>query len=90
MLPVSRGAPALARTAPFPKPTTGARTSLSGSRAAAYACCWTANRKGASLRHLMARGEYLNRTSGGPVVVVPARRCLADHRALVLENLSAR
>lgn len=45
---------------------------------------------GAALRHLMARGEYLNRTSGDPVVVVPAWRCLADRRALVSEILSAR
>ena len=44
---------------------------------------------GAALRHLMARGEYLNRSSGDPVVVVPAWRCLADRRALVSEILSA-
>lgn len=44
---------------------------------------------GAALRHLMARGEHLNRTSGDPVVVVPAWRCLADRRALVAEILSA-
>ncbi|WP_373295692.1 AAA domain-containing protein [Nocardiopsis kunsanensis] len=44
---------------------------------------------GAALRHLMARGEHLNRTSGDPVVVVPAWRCIADRRGLVAEILSA-
>ncbi|WP_017612226.1 AAA domain-containing protein, partial [Nocardiopsis salina] len=44
---------------------------------------------GVALRHLMVRGEHLNRTSGDPVVVVPAWRCLADRRALVSEILSA-
>lgn len=44
---------------------------------------------GAALRHLMVRGEHLNRISGDPVVVVPAWRCLADRRALVSEILAA-
>ncbi|MEV6817291.1 DNA helicase [Nocardiopsis dassonvillei] len=44
---------------------------------------------GRSLRWLLARGETLNRTTGDPVVVVPAWRCLADPRALVEEILTA-
>ncbi|WP_047870863.1 ATP-binding protein [Nocardiopsis sp. RV163] len=44
---------------------------------------------GRSLRWLLARGEALNRTTGDPVVVVPAWRCLADPRALVEEILTA-
>ncbi|WP_053615482.1 DEAD/DEAH box helicase [Nocardiopsis sp. NRRL B-16309] len=45
---------------------------------------------GRGLRHLVARGEALNRTTGDPVVVVPAWRCLADPETLVREILSAR
>ncbi|WP_435111252.1 DNA helicase [Nocardiopsis synnemataformans] len=44
---------------------------------------------GRSLRWLLARGEALNRTTGDPVVVVPAWRCLADPRTLVEEILTA-
>jgi hypothetical protein len=44
---------------------------------------------GRGLRHLVARGEALNRATGDPVVVVPAWRCLADPEALVMEILSA-
>ncbi|RKS05251.1 hypothetical protein DFP74_0845 [Nocardiopsis sp. Huas11] len=44
---------------------------------------------GRGLRHLVERGEALNRTTGDPVVVVPAWRCLADPEALVDEILSA-
>ena len=44
---------------------------------------------GSALRHLMLRGERLNRSSGDPVVVVPAWRCLADPSALVEEILGA-
>ncbi|MFD6950803.1 DNA helicase [Nocardiopsis sp. TSRI0078] len=45
---------------------------------------------GRSLRHLLARGESLNRVTGDPVVLVPAWRCLADPRTLVEEILTAR
>ncbi|MGW8530581.1 MULTISPECIES: DNA helicase [Nocardiopsidaceae] len=44
---------------------------------------------GRALRHLLARGEALNRATGDPVVVVPAWRCLADPGALVGEILAA-
>lgn len=44
---------------------------------------------GRALRRLMLRGETLNRSTGDPVVVVPAWRCLADPRALVEEILAA-
>ncbi|WP_304451599.1 DNA helicase [Nocardiopsis sp. YSL2] len=44
---------------------------------------------GRGLRHLVERGESLNRTTGDPVVVVPAWRCLADPESLVKEILSA-
>ncbi|OOC55242.1 MULTISPECIES: DEAD/DEAH box helicase family protein [Nocardiopsis] len=44
---------------------------------------------GRSLRHLLARGESLNRVTGDPVVLVPAWRCLADPRTLVEEILTA-
>lgn len=44
---------------------------------------------GRSLRHLLARGDVLNRATGDSVVVVPAWRCLADPRTLVKEILTA-
>jgi len=44
---------------------------------------------GRALRHLLSRGEALNRATGDPVVVVPAWRCLADPRTLVEEILAA-
>ncbi|WP_040689854.1 AAA domain-containing protein, partial [Nocardiopsis lucentensis] len=44
---------------------------------------------GRALRHLIVRGEALNRVTGDPVVLVPAWRCLADPRALVEEILAA-
>ncbi|WP_116244840.1 DEAD/DEAH box helicase [Nocardiopsis sp. FIRDI 009] len=44
---------------------------------------------GRALRHLVVRGEALNRVTGDPVVLVPAWRCLADPRALVEEILAA-
>lgn len=44
---------------------------------------------GRSLRHLLARGDSLNRATGESVVVVPAWRCLADPRTLVKEILTA-
>ncbi len=45
---------------------------------------------GRSLRHLLARGESLNRVTGDPVVLVPSWRCLADPGTLVEEILTAR
>ncbi len=44
---------------------------------------------GSALRHLVLRGEQLNRSSGDPVVIVPAWRCLADPSTLVEEILGA-
>src|SRR5699024_12337961 len=44
---------------------------------------------GSALRHLVLRGKQLNRSSGDPVVIVPAWRCLADPSSLVEAILGA-